>query len=206
MVKIDPNTKLIIKRIEKSNLVYRNKLLAITQNRINLLSRFIDKGGKTKIFVDLGCGNGEFACKLSKEKALSNENVVVIGIDEHPWITLDDYRKNEKFICLPYKFKVINGLLDSTYKLLAHSVERTFLIFPIHQNSIIEEIKLWNNISVPGGELHIRTEFPELLVNLTRKPSTYKRIAFDKEAERILSPFTNIAHDAHLPVIRFGIK
>ena len=201
-MKVNPR----IKRWTQSHFKAYVRLQTVNEKRLPLFRQHLEQGGKC--YLELGCGSGEFSAKLSKKTGNW-----VLGIDLHEVpmhnfkrFTLGAYERAEKFLYLRNTYA---GLLMGwdQFNWLSESALKTFMIFPDTIRSFEEEVQLWLRCSVPGGELHVRTEKPEVAEGIKGViPFAWEEIPFAQEASSISSSATLVTLKDHTSLYVFGIK
>ena len=178
----------------------------INQSRIQVLRRELESGQRCDL--ELGCWSGRFAHALSLR---TSRWVVGIDRDEAPMhgskdFTLEDYRRAERFYYLRGPYERVLDVVDTECRWMRGIVSRTFMIMPIPK-LFDEELDLWLQCSVPRGELHVRTEDPNIIDRLGAAiPHPWESIPFAPEALNIESGMTMIAESDGKEIHTFGFR
>ncbi|MFH1361775.1 MAG: hypothetical protein ABIH69_03880 [bacterium] len=172
--------------------------------------------GKPPIYVELGCGKGDFAMDLSKQ-----ERKWVVGIDECPGLaesSLSRYARAVQFLLLEVSYEEwIKGTLpkkEMGLAFFAGRASKAFMIMPfaLPQNRDFSlEIAIWQALASKDSELHIRTEVPVIKKYFQqaflKAGLSVREIPFAQEAKEIPSLSTNLIRDKRgLTIYDFAFK
>lgn len=172
--------------------------------------------GKPPIYVELGCGKGDFAMDLSKQ-----ERKWVVGIDECPGLaesSLSRYARAVQFLLLEVSYEEwIKGTLpkkEMGLAFFAGRASKAFMIMPfaLPQNRDFSlEIAIWQALASKDSELHIRTEVPVIKKYFQqaflKAGLSVREIPFAQEAKEIPSLSTSLIRDKRgLTIYPFAFK
>jgi hypothetical protein len=178
----------------------------MNQVRLDSFRPHLQRGGR--YIVDLGSGDGRFAIQL-----VAKTRRWVLGIDQtHPTqdpypFNFTEYSEATRFVYLAQTYR---QLLDgwAAFDWLRGSVDQVFMIMPYPSRAFGEEVELIQRLLAPRGELHIRTEKPEIFARIKALfPGLLAEIPFAAAAKNISSSMTeNMIRKSNVPLAEQGFK